>query len=516
MGDLCPFYKAALAPPMPQQPRTNEPDDQDHAGALLATRQNNYLSTSRFRPQCKNAAILSMLTAFLFDEDVPQTASNMDIEAAFLSAVKGADCNRSLRSRVLRGGLVIAQLAYKPAKVFSSGPKTSKRGVAPNSTGVEMHGDKGLFATLIGDLCDAFADQPNTLDLEALWGLLGRRSVCCICLTDLPPDFVTSIDRRLRQHPAYLGSLEIDLGNPLQRQLFADYLYKDAFIQDGCVFMPIGVEGYIQGSFNGVEEFSDRPIIGIGDEFEFKAQAPPIDIPDEFSARGLVSFMRLRKRTGLNVHQKIASGLSTNLRPGNLATDFSWDLKQLPDAGEEVVANAAKIVYLVTENEKNSGKDGFFRGTLGISKEDIEFLQSQLIDRLREVEYEDIRLDQYGICFNAVLPVVGMNGNYAQIKTGWIVRPGERASLVTAFPARHSVIDDVPLSNVILPNDSRPPERWHKLYELACITGLQAAMECVPTPMKIIGYPVIMEGAAGGAHIVVEDGRRGFAKWLKD
>ena len=379
-----------------------------------------------------------------------------------------------------------------------------------------MHADKGLFATLVGDLCDAFADQPNTLDLEALWGLLGRRNVWCVCLTDLPPDFAPGIDRRLRQHPAYVGSVEIDLGNPLQRQLFAEYLYKDAFIQDGCVFMAIGVEGDIEGSFDGVEEFSGQSIIGIGDEFEFEAQAPPIDVPSELSARGLVSFMRLQKRTALNVHQKIASGLSTNLRAGSLAADFSWDITQLPNAMEEVVVNAEKIIYLVTENEKNSGKDGFFRGTLGISKDNIEFFQSQLIDRLREVEYEDVRLDQYGIRFNAVLPVVGVNGSYAQIKTGWIVRPGERASLVTALPARHSLLDGVSLSNVILPNDIRPPERWHRLYELACVAGLQAAMECVPTPMKIIGYPVIMDGESGGAHIVVADGRKGFAKWLKD
>src|SRR4029077_20844596 len=33
MGDLAPFDKAGSGPPMPQQPRADEADDQDHAGA---------------------------------------------------------------------------------------------------------------------------------------------------------------------------------------------------------------------------------------------------------------------------------------------------------------------------------------------------------------------------------------------------------------------------------------------------------------------------------------------------
>src|SRR5580692_11737825 len=33
MGDLAPFDKGGYRPPMPQQPRADDPDDQNHAGA---------------------------------------------------------------------------------------------------------------------------------------------------------------------------------------------------------------------------------------------------------------------------------------------------------------------------------------------------------------------------------------------------------------------------------------------------------------------------------------------------
>jgi hypothetical protein len=41
-----------------------------------------------------------------------------------------------------------------------------------------------------------------------------------------------------------------------------------------------------------------------------------------------------------------------------------------------------------------------------------------------------------------------------------------------------------------------------------------AATETIPTPMRIEGFEISMEGKAGGAAVRVKDARRGFARWV--
>jgi hypothetical protein len=47
----------------------------------------------------------------------------------------------------------------------------------------------------------------------------------------------------------------------------------------------------------------------------------------------------------------------------------------------------------------------------------------------------------------------------------------------------------------------------------ATVVGDVAARNCVPTPMLVEGFEVIMEGACGGAYVHL-DGRTKFARWL--
>jgi hypothetical protein len=57
-------------------------------------------------------------------------------------------------------------------------------------------------------------------------------------------------------------------------------------------------------------------------------------------------------------------------------------------------------------------------------------------------------------------------------------------------------------------------ERWQELYRLADQAGKRAAEQCVPTPTKIAGFAVEMEGVCGGARIRIPNGRRAFARWV--
>lgn len=452
----------------------------------------------------------------LFDADHPDRS---DPGAAFLRALKKVDTQRITRSFVLRGSLLIRRLCYKPARVSASRAKTNKASQPRSrSTSIELTGDKKILATLAGDLSDAIADQWHTLDLTELWSFIANHSLDCICLPTLPVDCRSVLDKRLRPScRSYIGAVEPDLANPLQRQLFVDSLIRDAFIAEGAVHMSLEYDGNFEGSFSGADEFSESGIITLPPD-KFEARRPPLDIPAELTARGLVSLMRLKNRCALNVHQRLAHKLS-DYAGRTPEADFDWDVRQLPNSPEEVEVQSRKLTaYLLNrDNAEGRSKAEFFERELDISSANSDFLQSQLIDSLREAPLIDVRLDNYGIRFGALLPVKGRNGRTATVKTAWIVRSGERASLVTAFPGtKDKELERQAQSPALVPAEFRGTARWQAIFDLASDAGRQAAEQCVPTPMKIAGGELIIDGECGGAYVVVPDARKGFARWLKN
>ena len=148
--------------------------------------------------------------------------------------------------------------------------------------------------------------------------------------------------------------------------------------------------------------------------------------------------------------------------------------------------------------------------------DDWLFLRAQLIDALSKASFEDIRFSDYGIKFDAHLAILGRNGQTAIVTTVWIVRPKERASLATAYPGPKGATShsSAPSPAVVSP-EVQGTDRWEAIFKLAKQHGESAAAECVPTPMKISGGELIMDGACGGAYVVVPDARKGFARWLR-
>lgn len=452
---------------------------------------------------------------FFFDEDRLDCGES---QVSFLRALKKIDTQRVTRSLVLRGSLLIRSLCYKPARVSASPAGINKGSRATSgSTSIQLAGDKKLLATLAGDLSEALASQWNTLDQTELWSLIANHSLDCIFLPTLPVDYRSVLDQALRAAcPAYLGAAEPDLANPLQRELLADSLFKDAFIADGAVHMTLEYDGNFEGSFYGADEFSKCGIITLPPE-EFETRCPPLDVPTALSPRGLVSLIRLQNRRALNVHERLARALSGDVVRA-FDADFDWDVRQLPNAPEEVEVQSRKLTgYLLNrDHAKGRSKAEFFERELGITSSDSDFLQSQLIDALRAAPLTNVRLDEYGIRFGALLPVKGRNGRTATIETAWIVRSGERASLVTAFPgAKDEDLELQAQSPNLVPGNLQGNARWQAIFDLAMDAGRQAAEQCVPTPMKIAGGELIMDGECGGAYVVVPDARKGFARWLK-
>ncbi len=455
--------------------------------------------------------------AFLFAAPFQGDDECEALDEAFLAALKAADPQGLTDTRVYRGSLLLAQLSYK-ASAIKAEPAPHRRLLSAVTfrTSLTQRSDKAIYAVLVGDFVETCLEQWNTLDPSTFWHYIAN---CAIGATFVPSLFSTvaeDMDKRLRSHPRYVGAISPDLGNPLHRYLLVDAMFKDAFIRNGRVFLQADFEGDYNGSFFGADRFSPVGVAVLPCE-EFEEKAPSTRFPSSFSPRGLVTAMRMRRHLALNIHQKVLNALSQSHSLNDIKRPFEWDLSRLPDAPEEVEVQAKKLTeYLLNPEHKDGGsKANFFDQQLSIARDDWAYLRDQLIDGLRNVFYEDVRLDDHGIRFTAYLSVTGRNGATATIETGWIVRHGERVSFVTAFPAKKDAsLESQAIPPAVVSQDLQGDVRWQEIYTVAKQAARKAMEECVPKPL-VVGGQVCMEGGCGGAFVVIEDGRTAFARWLR-
>lgn len=455
--------------------------------------------------------------AFLFAAPLQNQEECETLDEAFLTALKAADPHGLTDARVYRGGVLLAGLSYKPSAIKVEPAKHRKSNSRVTfRTSLIRRADRNLHAVLVGDFVETCLDQRNSLNSRTFWNYVANQALDATFVSSISPSIAEGMDNRLRSHPRYIGTVSPDLGNPLHRYLFIEAMFKDAFIRNGRVFVQGDLEGAYDGLFFGADEFSSAGMVTLPHQ-TFEKMAPSAPLPHSLSARGLVTKMRIHRRTALDIHQKVMSTLGQSNSLHAVNRPFEWDLVQLPDAPEEISIQAKKLAdYLLNpEHKDGKSKAKFFEQQLAITSKDWAYLQGQLIDGLSKVSYENVRLDEHGVRFTAYLPVAGRNGGTATIETGWIIRQCERAAFVTAFPARKDVaLESQARAPLIVLDNLKGDARWQAIYTLAVQDGRKAMEECVPKPLIVQGQ-VYMEGDCGGAFVVIKDGRTSFARWLK-
>ncbi len=298
-----------------------------------------------------------MPVAFLFVTSLSPKEAGEWLDEAFLRALKVADPDGTVVTRVYRGGVLLAQLSYKAA-VVKAEPVKRHQPDSPvvSQTSHTERSDRGLYATLVGDFVESCLEGWHTVDRESFWENAGRRSLDATFAPALVPEIAARMDKELRSHPLYIGAVSPDLGNPLHRYLFIEAMFKDAFLSGGRVYIRGGMPGTGDPSFIGADTFSSAGV-GIVPYTQFDNVAPPLVLPPGLSTRGLVSGMRMERCMVLDVHQKVMRDLSFSRSLRDLDRDFEWDLSQLPDAPEEVNVQATKIAdYLL--NPDHNGLQG--------------------------------------------------------------------------------------------------------------------------------------------------------------
>src|SRR5271170_2089506 len=275
-------------------------------------------------------AMATVAQAFLFNADAECVSGYYggDFEPPFLRALSAVDPRGITRSTALLGDIIPSTLCERVTAV-SRKPRGSSHTAGHNMD---------LYRTIIWDLADAFAGQWHTLDLEDFPIVLGRRNVYCITMASLPIEFRDGIDARLRITNGYLGSVEIDLGNPIQKKLR-------------------GERRVAYGELDGLK--------------------PPIPEPTNFSDRGQISADRYNGKRRYTVHDRVLLALSRLQPQSGEPVAFSFEASPVAkvDVLEAELPEAKFVRYLLNPDHAHGrGKAKFFNDELGIGADDWRYL----------------------------------------------------------------------------------------------------------------------------------------------
>ncbi|MEM9600057.1 MAG: hypothetical protein AAF926_03455, partial [Pseudomonadota bacterium] len=165
--------------------------------------------------------------------------------AALLAAVSRADPDGAIATE-LRGGLpLLSEFAQKVSEVSSSERRSSHT----------ISHDMLLYRMLLWDMSEALGNQRHGPNPREILDVLRLRQEECLALSHVSNSVRLKCDGMLGQQPGYVGSCEIDLGNPLLRRAFFDGLMHLAYIENGTVIQQRSIEGFEEFELEGAADF---------------------------------------------------------------------------------------------------------------------------------------------------------------------------------------------------------------------------------------------------------------------
>lgn len=422
----------------------------------------------------------------------------------------------NVRSLVTSGHLLLPNLATKIGAVRGTG-RPDQFGAVTRSTVQSFDG--ALHTTLVWDLCDAIADQRHDGDLKRLAHALLKHDVCAVTATALGGDQVIAVSQQLGETIGYLGSLSIDLGNPVQHRIMS--LPRVCYLLEGVLvlhpwdtdspFDPYPLDDHPDQWWHGA------PLAGvryITDEEINDAHAMPSWPPAMLSERGAQTAAMLARRTAPTHLDRLAVEMAG--RRGETGPwPFEIDTAVMPRAADAIIDPAKLAGYALNlEHVTGRHKARLFRDLLAITADDADFLGAQLKHGLTAAgALIRVRTSRWGVKYHVVVDVLGRNGKVYPVLAAWEVRDGQPPKLTTTHVADKGTRSDAsgvgPTIDPALAGD----DRWAALWHTADAAGQRAAVTCFPTPVNV-GSEWITQGLAGGGTVTVHDARTGFARWL--
>ena len=447
--------------------------------------------------------------AFLFNSSHPTAPSwyGGRFDPAFLAAMKAADPSSMSESWLLRGDLLLHNLATRITSVRND-ERGQSHTVGYNSASIK---------TVVFDFLEWTKEPPNRFDHRKIEAALTRMHIAhCITAVSLTMDVAAAIDTGLRSDNLYLGMAAIDLGNPVMVTLLINYLVRDSGVSGGQIWMEADYVGDVHSVFEGAERYSPDGIgiLSAGGLRE-KFGAFPVA---ELSATGRLAVSRHEKKSQLTLQERVLASLSREWEIRGKGP-FRFDRLDNENMFEATVPPPKLTHYALNPNHPDgAGKAKFFSDVLDIRQGDWRFLYAQIQEEILTADLTDFWIKRWssgiGVSFNAILPVAGRNGRIANIFTNWIMEPGKTPSLSTIRPDDESERPTTAIQPPLVGEGLIGIQKWQSLYHLADFAGMAAHDSTVPTPLFIQGYQAHGDGECGFAFVHVPDARRDFARWL--
>lgn len=106
----------------------------------------------------------------------------------------------------------------------------------------------------------------------------------------------------------------------------------------------------------------------------------------------------------------------------------------LPRAGEAIVPLDKLVAYALNpEHSRGQHKARVFRSALGIDRSDWRYLQDQLVEGVAGVPVRGTRMTPFGVLYEIVLSIDGLNGATHPVMTIWLAEPDAPPRLVSTW-----------------------------------------------------------------------------------
>jgi hypothetical protein len=110
------------------------------------------------------------------------------------------------------------------------------------------------------------------------------------------------------------------------------------------------------------------------------------------------------------------------------------ELPQLPRATEAIVPPEKLTRYaLDPSHQRGRHKARVFASALGIRADDWRYLRDQILESVRGAPVKATRITPFGVAYEVVVEVEGLNGATAPVMTTWIVQEGEPPHLTSTW-----------------------------------------------------------------------------------
>ena len=107
---------------------------------------------------------------------------------------------------------------------------------------------------------------------------------------------------------------------------------------------------------------------------------------------------------------------------------------RLPRAREATIPTAKLVAYaLSTTHERGRHKARVFASALGITASDWRYLYNQILARLPDGEVRSTHGTPFGIAYEVIVMIDGLNGRTAPVVTTWIVATNAAPRLTSTW-----------------------------------------------------------------------------------